>query len=165
MLIFETTESPGNHTLSHTTLFIRFPPYIRSYNEGAPYYTLLSTHEQWKCTLQCASHVCYTRQDLLWLTSLLSVTVNATLVLAVCESSSGRFISCAVSDICRKEPQTVFTYLFPRCEACLKVESGRFQHLLLTCGVLYFLPYMCVIWRNVRPLLFVRLGSVVSWST
>lgn len=50
-------------------------------------------------------------------------TVRAALLLALCESRSGRFISCAVSTIPRKVQQTLYDSLFTACQACNSSRS------------------------------------------
>lgn len=56
-------------------------------------------------------------------------TIHAAIVLVVCESGSGRFIRCEVSDIIREHLQTVFNKPFARCQENMKAEGARFPNL------------------------------------
>ena len=99
-----------------TTLSIRFPSYM-GYNKTATYQTEVHSHEtkQIHVTL-CLPRARYKQRIKANCVTLrrFNATVRVTIVLAMCESCSGRFISRAVSAISTKEFQTVFKYLFLR---------------------------------------------------
>jgi predicted ABC-type ATPase len=100
-----------------TTLSTRFPSYV-GYNKTVTYQTVVHTHETKQIrVILCFPRACYKQQIkancviLRWF----NATVRVTIVLAMCESCSGRFIGRAVSAISTKGFQTVFNYLFLSC--------------------------------------------------
>ena len=100
-----------------TTLFIRFPSYM-GFNKTVTYPTVVHTHETKQIHVtSCFPRACYKQRIKANCVTLRSfnATVRVTIVLAMCESCSGRFIGRAVSAISIKGFQTVFNDLFLRC--------------------------------------------------
>jgi len=123
MLDFEGTETPGNHSLKVLLHFsydssLTYVPTMKIL-QIKPYF--IPTHKIIVC--YTVPHTSATFRRINWTCDVrrFNVTVNATIILVVCQSYGGRFTRRAVSEISRQELPTVITDLFTRCEACLRV--------------------------------------------
>jgi hypothetical protein len=124
ILYFEGTETLGTVILN----FVQLLPCLGFHIENSLCWTLLHTREQNKCTSHCALHVCCGQQfELACVINLIQCTVQAAIVLAICESCSWQS-SRATSVISRQEIDIVFNHLSSRCHICLR-DGGCFQSL------------------------------------
>ena len=83
MFYFEGTETLGTVSLN----FLQLLPRLGFHTEYSLYWTLLHTCEQKNSTSHCASHVWYGQQfELACVMKLIQCTIQAAIVLAICES-------------------------------------------------------------------------------